>query len=356
VDPLGELAGLWGRTSAAPGAPAPPVAPPPAAPPPVEPPPGEAPPAVHRLVFHGSGSSLFGIYIVNMLLTLVTVGIFHFWAKTRVRRYFASETEFEGDRFAYHGTGAELLVGALKAAVIFAVPFAIFRIAPQLELDALATAGAIVLAYAVLLLLIPLAIVGTQRYRLSRTSWRSIRFSFRGPTAEFVRLFVAGALLSAVTLGIYYPFFVIRRQAFLVSHSWFGTARFGFDGRGRELFRIYLVGVLLLLPTLGLYWFWFQARRQAYLWGHTTTATARFRYPVTGGALLALKLVNALLLLLTLGLAAPWTAVRNTRFAFRYLALEGPLDLDRVQQEAQAASATGEGLAGFLDTGFEFEW
>jgi uncharacterized membrane protein YjgN (DUF898 family) len=366
VDPLGELAGLWGPPAAAPPRPpGPPAAPPPPASPPDGPPAGAraaAPPPeapggpLHGLVFHGSGGSLFGIFIVNMLLTLVTLGVFHFWAKTRVRRYFASETEFEGDRFAYHGTGVELLVGALKATVIFAVPFAIFRIVPQLDLDVFATAGAIVLAYAIVLLLIPLAIVGTQRYRLSRTSWRGIRFSFRGPTAEFVRLFVGGALLSVVTLGIYYPFFLIRRQTFLVSHSYFGSERFGFDGQGRELFRIYLVGVLLLLPTLGLYWFWFQARRQRYLWGRTTTSTARFRYPVTGGALFALRLVNAILLVLTLGLATPWVAVRNTRFAYRYLGLEGPLDLERVQQEAQLASATGEGLAGFLDTGFEFEW
>jgi uncharacterized membrane protein YjgN (DUF898 family) len=320
------------------------------------PPPGAPSGPLHGPTFHGSGGSLFGIYIVNMLLTLVTFGIYHFWAKTRVRQYFASETEFEGDRFAYHGTGGELLVGALKATVIFAVPATIFQVVPRLELDVFTTAGAMVLAYAVILLLIPLAIVGTQRYRLSRTSWRGIRFSFRGPTAEFVKLFVKGALLSVVTLGVYYPFFLIRRQTFLVSHSFFGTERFAFDGQGREMLRIYLLGALLVLPTLGVYWFWFQARRQRYLWGHTTTATARFRYPVTGGPLLRLKVVNALLLIGTLGLAAPWVAVRNTRFAYRYLALDGPIDLDRVQQDAQLATATGEGLAGFLDTGFEFEW
>ena len=55
----------------------------------------------------------------------------------------------------------------------------------------------------------------------------------------------------------------------------------------------------------------------------------------------------------TLGLAWPWVRVRNIHFAFRYLELDGPLDLERIRQQAQQASATGEGLAGFLDTGFD---
>jgi hypothetical protein len=33
------------------------------------------------------------------------------------------------------------------------------------------------------------------------------------------------------------------------------------------------------------------------------------------------------------------------------LTLVGPLELESIQQDAQAASATGEGLAGLLDAG-----
>jgi uncharacterized membrane protein YjgN (DUF898 family) len=63
--------------------------------------------------------------------------------------------------------------------------------------------------------------------------------------------------------------------------------------------------------------------------------------------------VNLVLLILTLGLAWPWVTVRSARFAFRYLTLAGPLELDTIQQEAQAAGATGEELSGFLDVGFD---
>jgi uncharacterized membrane protein YjgN (DUF898 family) len=70
--------------------------------------------------------------------------------------------------------------------------------------------------------------------------------------------------------------------------------------------------------------------------------------------LLLLSLGNVLLLIVTLGFGWPWVVVRNARFALRYLTLEGPLDLAAIHQEAQAASATGEGLAGILDAGFDF--
>jgi uncharacterized membrane protein YjgN (DUF898 family) len=74
---------------------------------------------------------------------------------------------------------------------------------------------------------------------------------------------------------------------------------------------------------------------------------------VTGAALLGLWVVNVLLLVCTLGLGWPWVRVRNINFAFRNLALVGPLDLARIQQEAQTVSAIGEGLSGFFDSGFD---
>jgi uncharacterized membrane protein YjgN (DUF898 family) len=106
---------------------------------------------------------------------------------------------------------------------------------------------------------------------------------------------------------------------------------------------------------LGLYYFWFQARRQRYMWSHTNFGAARFRSTVTGSALFMLQIVNFLLLVVTLGFALSWVTVRTMRFTCRNLALVGPVDLDAIAQEAQPASATGEGLAGWLDTGFELD-
>ncbi len=311
-------------------------------------------PAVSRhLQFHGSTGSLFGIQAVNVLFTLLTLGIFYFWGKARVRAYLLGASELERDRFAYHGTGKELLIGFVKGVVVFGVPVVALSILPQVYGAPAAVASALSsLLWLVGLLLVPVAMVGSRRYRLSRTSWRGVRFSFRGSVREFVGIFVAGSILTSLTLGIYYPVFVTKRQAFMISHSYFGSRKVDFDGNGRALIGSFLLMVLLFLPTLGLSWFWFSARRNRFFTEHTRFGGTRFRSTVTGGRLAWLQISNVLAIVLTLGLAWPWTVVRGVRFYFRYLTLEGPLDVSDVHQDARAASATGEGLAGLLDADF----
>ena len=314
-------------------------------------PPSGAPPETRRLSFHGAGGSLFGIHVVNTFLTIVTLGVYYFWGKVRVRRYLFGQTEFEGDRFAFHGTGKELSLGTLKAVGIFLLPILLLGNLPGiLALPWWVDILTGVLAYLLFLTFLPVAMVGARRYRLSRTSWRGIRFGFQGELKAFVKLFWTGGALSALTFGLYYPFFETRQQAFFVENSRFGTQGFDFDGNGRELFWSFLLTTLLLPFTFGLSWIWYLARKRRYFWEHTCVAEARFRFPITGGKLLGLYLVNLLLLLFTLGLAWPWVVVRNARFACRHLSLEGPLALEAITQQAGEASATGEGLAGILDT------
>jgi uncharacterized membrane protein YjgN (DUF898 family) len=310
--------------------------------------------ASRRLTFHGAGGTLFGIYVVNILLTIVTFGFYRFWGKVRVRRFMLSQTAFEGDRFAYHGTGKELLLGFVKALLFVGLPITALNTAARLSGDLKIAIASQVVTYLLVFTFIPIAMVGARRYRLSRISWRGIRFSFRGRAWAFVRIFMLATLLNAVTLTLYYPFFQARQQAFMVSNSHFGRRPFRFDGRGRNLFGPYVVALLLLVPTLGLYLFWFNARKTRYLWDHTSFETARFRSTMTGGALLAQTLVNVSMLILTLGLAWPWVLIRRTRFEFSCLSVEGPLDLAGIVQEPQLATATGDALSSLLgaDVGF----
>jgi uncharacterized membrane protein YjgN (DUF898 family) len=306
------------------------------------------------LTFHGAGAPLFSIWIINILLTIVTCGIYYFWGKVKVQNYLLNQTEIDGDRFAFHATGKELLIGFLKAVFLFVVPSGLFNTLPELMGAGVAIKwGAAILAYGIIMMFIPIAMVGARRYRFSRTSWRGIRFSFRGQTWEFVRLFAWGLFLTAITLGIYYPVFDTRRYGFFVSHSYFGNRQFRFDGNWRELFGRYLLTLALTLPTLGLCWFWYLARKQRFFWEHTFFGSARFRYDVTGRALLNLYLGNLLLLVGTLGVALPWVMIRKINFVSKYLALEGGLDVASIRQEVQKASATAEALAGFVGAGFD---
>ena len=115
--------------------------PPPSAPAAREPGPPWAGAEVHRLSFHGVGGTLFGIHIVNVFLTIVTLGIFYFWGKARVRRYLWSQMAIAGDRFAFHGTGREMLIGFLKAMLLFAVPLIALSILQNSTVGVAASCG-----------------------------------------------------------------------------------------------------------------------------------------------------------------------------------------------------------------------
>jgi uncharacterized membrane protein YjgN (DUF898 family) len=301
------------------------------------------------LSFHGRGGTLFGIQVVNMLRALLTLGAYCFWGKVRVRRYVFGQTALEGDRFVYHGTGRELASGFAKAMAFFMLPVLTLNLLPTLlgAGEILERSGQL-LGYVFVSVFMPIAMVGAHRYRLSRTSWRGIRFSFRGQTWDFVKLFLHGSMLTTLTLGLYYPLFDIRRRAFMVAHAHFGNRRFGFDGNGRQLVLPFLVAILLTLPTLGLCWFWYVARRRRYFWQHTTFDRARFHSSVTGRLLLNLMGGNVLLLVATLGLGWPWVLVRNAQFACDTLRLTGTLDLTGIVQAPQSEVATGDALSTFL--------
>ncbi len=345
---------------------------------------GPAPSSGGRLLFHGDGGTLFGLYVVNLFLTIITFGVYYFWARTRIRSYLLSQTEFEADRFAWHGTGKELLVGFMKIAVLFLV---LYAAAAAIRFGWHHPASEFVLSlggYIIGLILVPIAMVGARRYRLSRVSWRGIRFSFRGRAREFIRVFIPGALLTVITLGLYYPFFQNNMRRYLIDRSYFGTVPFSYDGRGRDLFMRFVLTLGLAVAAVGgfwflllvvgrtprevtsgvvvmigltilpivILWFWYAAYRNRYYWAHTSFGGARFRSTVFAARLMWLTLTNLLLAGVTVGLALPWVLIRTLRFLFANVSLEEPVDLAAIQQDAQAASAVGGALGDALDIGF----
>ncbi|HJU65080.1 MAG TPA: YjgN family protein [Gemmatimonadaceae bacterium] len=303
--------------------------------------------------YHGNGGSLFGLMIVSWLLSVVTLGIYSFWAKNKLREFHYSHTELDGDRFAYHGTGGELLIGALKAMAAFIVlMFVMGMVSAVVTRAANPFMAEVVVSgvlYVAIALVVVLAVNGARRYRLSRSSWRGIRFSFHGGYKEFLALIVRGTLLSIVTVGFYLPTFQNQRRAFLVTNARFGSEPFLYDGDGKELLPEFLKAVLFTIPTLGLYWCWYAAFKHRYFWAHTAMRGARFRSGVTGGALLRLHLTNVLLVLFTLGIGAPWAVTRMMSFWCDNLSMYGTVEWATIEQRAQAASSTTEALADAFD-------
>lgn len=308
-----------------------------------------------RLRFHGNGSSLFGIFAINTLLTLLTFGVYYFWGKAKIRRYMHSQTELHNSRFSNHTTGGELCIGWIKA-IILIVTIVLISEIPSFFWEDMTHEWITMLAFYGLLLFVflPLAIVGSLRFRLSRTSYQGIRFSFRGNSKTFFKIYYIGLLKTIFTLGLYYPYFETKIRLFLTRSVRFGTGRFKFFGTGRALFWHFVATVLLTPFTLGLCWYWYWARKTRYYWSCTTFEGTSFHSTFVGSRLLSLKVGNFILLVISLGLAWPWVAVRNNRFLCDYLVLSDPPDFSSIAQDFSDAGATGEGLSDYLDFEFEF--
>ena len=335
--------------------------------------------------FHGKGFDLFSIFIVNVLLIILTLGIYYFWGKVRIKRYLYSQLEYDGDRFSFHGTGKELFKGGVIAISVFILYNALIYLLESIDPN-LATALGFVLSMG-LLFLILVAIVLSRRYYLSRTSWRGIRFSFRGKIREFVIIVIKGYFLSAITLGVYFPFFINEYQTFIISNSFFGNHNFKYEGRGIDIlkhFIIYLLGFILglmifiagykfisssfdmssfnasaILPItivvfLGLVSilfpiFWFQYWFAKYKWNNTSFIDAKFKCNFTFWPYVRLKFTNSIIFIFTLGFGWPWVTVRNTKFLTSNLLLKGELDFESIKQDYVKSSAAGESFADILD-------
>ncbi len=353
---------------------------------------GQPRPSVTNPIFWGQGRTLFGIFIVNTFFNILTLGIYSFWGRVRIRQYLNNQTSFAKARFAYHGTGRELLIGWTKALLLFGLPYAFLSLVPLLW-EQIPSWIPNLLAGALVLVFIPVAVVGSHRYRLSRTSLGTVRFSFRGGIFDYLKIWLTGSLLTLVTLGLYYPVFENTRRHFLVSHTYFGTHPFRYHGSGIGMLVIYLKAMSLALlmvvslimvsfdpqalpallawtpddwtntlltssfifglTTLLVPWFYLQAAKQRYIWNHAGFGEADFRFTASTWNLMELRLTNFLLLILTFGLSWPWVQVRNIQFLYYHLSLHGPLHFERIKQEALDASPTGEELAGYFDAGFE---
>ncbi len=307
-----------------------------------------------RFSFQGRGGTLFGIHLVNLFFTIITLGVYNFWARVKVRQYLWGQFEVAGDRLSYHGTGKEMLLGWLKAAVIFFIPLVVLQNGPKwVEASPAVMGVGALLSLLLIAFFFPVAIVGTRRYRLSRTAWRSIRFSFRGTWKQYFALSWKGNLLNLITLSLYSPYYNAKRDKFLISHSFVGNRNFDYDGKGEDLFWSYLICLVLVVPTLGFSWIWYFVKRMCYVWDHTTFGEARFASTVTFGGMVGVSLTNLLLVLVTLGFGFPWAEVRYLRYLSDNLNLNGPADFDSLAQDARAVNATGEELGSFLDLQFD---
>ncbi|MBU2938451.1 DUF898 domain-containing protein [Lacinutrix sp. C3R15] len=308
----------------------------------------------HTFSFLGKGSEYAIIFFKNLLLTILSLGLYYPWAKVEKLKYLYQATEFKGNRFTFHGTGKEVFKGFIKVYVLFVSLYLFVIFATATEMAGMA-AIAVLVFYGAIILIIPLAIHGSARYRSSRSSWRGIHFKYFGSRKEMYQLCVKGFLLTIITFGIYGHWFQVNLKAYIAKHLKFGNITFNFTGDGLDLFLIHLKGVFLSYITFGIYSFWYMRELYQFNIQHIELYQGEERikttFNISAGDVFSLIFVNAILIVFTLGLAAPWVATRTLAFFINNLALEGVFNEDDIQQEAidDYDDAAGDDYLDFFD-------
>ncbi len=323
----------------------------------VIPPPSTSPgatPAIHRLRYTGAGSKLFGIWITNWLLTIVTLGVYHFWGKTKIRRYFHENILFQEEPFAYLGTGRELFISALKFVGFFVLPFALLLAAVTFLFQNQIVVIAVPILYAVAFYCLRLyAQLSGMRYRANRMSWRGIRFALKVRRSEYLKLIIKIILLNIVTLGLYRPYGEYRMLNLLLNNLAYGSLHFVYQGDKSELTGRYWLNWLLVPFTFGLSLMWYQARLQRHIAKSTRLDVMEFRYNITGGQLFWLAFSNALMVSVSFGLLGAYALQRRLQLFIDTLKIRNVPDFKAIKKTEKSADDQG-GSADYLGADEDF--
>jgi uncharacterized membrane protein YjgN (DUF898 family) len=190
-----------------------------------------------RAKFTGSASEYFGIWIVNVLLTIVTIGIYSAWAKVRRNRYFYGNTVLLGRAFEYHATGKQIFLGR---AIVFAGLVIINVITTINPLFSLITTLVILVA-------LPWLIMRGLRFNARVTSYRNVRFDFVGGAGGAFATVILGSLLAVVSFGLLAPFSSRWLNRYVFNNFRYGDRPFHTDPRIGALYGALLIPALMVL-------------------------------------------------------------------------------------------------------------
>lgn len=299
--------------------------------------------------FTGKGGPFFLLLLKCGFLTVITAGIYSFWAKVEIQKYIHSNTMVGDDTLEFHGTGKEKFIGFLKALIpivlLVIIIFFIQRFAASIVGAAYVQVVSILLIYLLFFLMGPLLIVGKRRYLMSRTSWRGIRFRFKGKVKPLAILFLKNGLLTLITCGIYTPWFIFAYRKFKIENTFYGNEQSGFDGDAGEFAKIFYLGVLLSIVTCGIYQYWLQADIERYFWNHTMIQGKYFESTLTGDKLFVNMILAMVQIYFTLGIGTAWAINRMYRVFIENVSVPSEVDFSSIKSSMDTkASALADGI------------
>jgi uncharacterized membrane protein YjgN (DUF898 family) len=354
-------------------------------------------PATHDLPieFHATGGEYFRIWIVNLLLSIITLGIYSAWAKVRRLRYFYGSTMLDGASFEYHGRPIAILKGRIIVVGSYLVYVITARLWPSIWLQILVLPGVI--------LGVPWVIVRARRFQMRMTSWRGLRFNFHGRYGGAMGAFVGWTVLAGLTLFILYPMALWKQVNFLTTNTAYGSQRFKFHttlGRFYEFCLIALgiafgagfilaffigivgaaalfsgglpapgsppappdpaavLGVMAIIMPFYLAFFllvnaYYRANFLNASIGGVSVGPHRISSRLKFGPLLGIFFTNLLGIVFTLGLFYPWAKVRMLRYQLANTSVIAAGDLGQFVADQEAGpGAVGEEAADFFDIDF----
>ena len=338
-----------------------------------------------HLTFSGNTQDYFRIWIVNMVLTLLTLGVYSAWAKVRRNRYFYGHTRLRDGRFDYHADPLAILRGR-----IIAVTLLLLVLATQAYLPSLMPVAGTLVAVT-----IPWLIVRSRMFSMRNTSYSNVRFGFVPAYWESFRTVFFAGLLTFGTFGIGTPVAHYLRNRFVVRHTRFGNLPLRMKAEVWDFFFAYLLtfiaSAIIIVPLLqsafgllgGLripageytqYVRWalsaFSALATWYIAGQflaaatlkptllgsfvssgdDTSAAFRLGCDWSLNRLLLMYVVNFVAVVLSLGLLVPWAQMRVTRYLVSgtWVEFHGSLD-DVVSLQSKEVSSIGEEVGSAFD-------
>lgn len=326
------------------------------------------------VVFAGSAGEYFRIWIVNLVLTALTLGIYAAWAKVRKRRYFYGNTLLAGKPFDYTGNPIAILKGNLvigAALVLYSVTSTFMPLLAVVFL--LIFAGAF-----------PWLFYRAMRFNAHNTRHRNIRFHFRGSMDESYTINLGLAILIPFTLGLIWPYIQFRKKRYQLGNLMYGTARFRFLAESGPFYGYFfkalgmILVILLAVALIAPFFAWDSLNPEAgelvsvfigyaavvlimpgyyftkitnYSLGRTAVeGIATLRSSMRVRDVVAIEVTSILAIICSLGLAIPWAAIRRARYRFSHLHVAIQGDLESVAAAMAAhESAVGDAAADMLD-------
>jgi uncharacterized membrane protein YjgN (DUF898 family) len=322
-----------------------------------------------RFEFTGSGGEYFRIWIVNLVLSGLTLGIYSAWAKVRREQYFHRNTMLDGSGFDYHGKATAILFGRLIAVGFFVALSVLQKV----------NTTAYMFASLAAVPLIPWFIMRALRFRAANSSFRGLRFHHRGTYGQALKAFVGHGLLLLPTLFLWLPMWRRAITRFQIGKLSYGDTDFKCEPPIGKIYGVYaIIGALLMVQlvigvvlakqvggfgaALSVFVFIFmlalvvgpymRVRLINLTWNATVLGPHRFISRQKIESYWFMHFSNLALTLVTLGLYWPWAKVREAAYFARHLSIEA-IDLDAFVGHAQSEkSAVGQEVADMFDLDF----